>query len=254
MRGLQLCANLPYSVQPIEDIVDKLPKKAAWETLKRKWTVKGVWDGKTYLEGFRNPEDITTIVIHHSGSPEGTLTSHANAHARRWGAGIAYHVAVDKGRIYQTNDLLTMSYHTGNNNTYTVGIVCNRDLTKADLTDEERKLLYAAILSVKSAIPTITDIIGHNEAPTCHTACPATDMNRIREDIATLEHDIARSQSPQKREEIAYRIANETLFLYNMAKYGKDAFGKEVTEQQKTWAQNRLLQLEPEMRRLGFLK
>jgi hypothetical protein len=241
-------------VQPIEDIVDKLPKKAAWETLKRKWIVAGVWDGKTYLEGFRKPEDITCITIHHSGSPEGTLTSHANAHARRWGAGIAYHVAIDKGRIYQTNDLLTMSYHAGNNNTYSVGIVCNRDLTKSDLTDEERKLLYAAILSVKAVIPTITDIKGHNEMPTCKTACPATDMNRIRADVYALEQDMARSQSPQKREEIAFRIANEILFLYRMAKDGIDAFGKPVNDQQKAWAQARLLQLEPEMRRLGFLK
>jgi N-acetylmuramoyl-L-alanine amidase. len=193
MRGLSLCANLPFTVPSIEDITDKLPRKATWETLKKKWTVKGVWDGRTYCVGLRTTDQIDTIIVHHSGSPEGTLASHATYHASKWGAGIAYHVAIDKGRIYQTNDLLSMTYHAANNNTYTVGIVVNRDLTKADLTDEERQLLYAAILSVKSAIPTIKYILGHNEV--CATQCPATSMKRIREDIAELELHIAEHQT-----------------------------------------------------------
>ena len=156
MRNLSLCANLPFTVPSIEDITDKLPRRATWESLKKKWNVKGVWDGKTYFQGkLRSSDQIDTIVIHHSGPPEGTIQSHANYHASKWGAGIAYHICIDKGRIYQVNNLLSMTYHTGGNNTYTVGIEVNRDLTMADLTDEERQLLYAAILSVKSAIPTI---------------------------------------------------------------------------------------------------
>jgi hypothetical protein len=75
----------------------------------------------------------------------------------------------------------------------------------------------------------------------------------ILEFVHKIEQEAAHAQSPQKREELAYRIANELLYLYNLSK-GKDSFGKEVNEQQKVWAQNRLLTLEPEMRRLGFLK
>ena len=193
MRNIKLIPNLPFQVPEIEDVTDRLPKKSEWESIRRKWVVKGVWDGKTYLVGFRTQDQIDTIIVHHSGSPEGTLASHANYHASRWGTKIAYHVCIDKGRIYQTNDLLSMTYHAGNNNTYTVGIEFNRDLTKADLTDEERQLLYAAILSVKSAIPTIKYILGHNEV--CATQCPATSMKRIREDIAELELHIAEHQT-----------------------------------------------------------
>lgn len=187
MRNIQMSPYLPFSVPPIQDITDLLPRKKTWEQLTdRKWVVRGKWDGKTYAKGFRNPEDVTCIVVHHSGPPNGTLESHARYHADRWGARIAYHICIDKGRIYQTNDLLSMTYHAGNNNTYTIGIEVNRDLTGNDLTDEERRLLYAAILTVKSLFPTINEIKGHRELPTAATSCPQTNEDRIRADIASL--------------------------------------------------------------------
>lgn len=250
MRNLQVIPNISYDVPPIIDIVDKLPRKARWEDIRKKYIVKGQWDGVTWHTGFRNPEDITTIVIHHSGPPEGTLESHARYHASKWGAGIAYHVAVDGGLIKQVNDLLSFTYHAGNNNTYTVGIVVNRDLSKGDMTDIERELLYAAILSVKAVLP-IKEIRGHNEL--CPTQCPCTSMNRIRADVAKLEAEIAFNQTSQKKEEIAYRIANQILFMYNMAN-GKDEKGNDATPGMIDWAQKGLLKLEPEMRRLGLLK
>ncbi|MUT66001.1 peptidoglycan recognition family protein [Paenibacillus sp. NEAU-GSW1] len=254
MRGLKLASNLPWNDIPeIVDITDQLPKKASWESLKKKWTVKGVWDQKTYLTGLRKPEDISCIVIHHSGPPNGTLESHALYHANKWGAGIAYHIAIDKGRILQLNDLLSMTYHSGNNNTYTVGIVINRDLSNSDLTDLERKLLYAAILSVKAVLP-IKEIKGHRELPTAATACPVTSENRIREDVFTLEQQIEQADSSAKKAEIAYRMANEFMWLYNMYYKGVDSKGKPATDDQREWALNRVLKLEPEMRRLGFLQ
>lgn len=216
MRNIQL-ARLPWSDVPaIEDITDSLPKKGLWDAMVKRWTVKGVWDGVTYNKGPRDAKDITTIVVHHSGSPEGTIQSHANYHAGKWGAGIAYHIVIDKGRIYQTNNLLSMTYHAGNNNTYTVGICVNRDLSKNDLTELERKLLYAAILTVKSLLP-ITEIKGHRELPTAATACPATLEKRIREDVATLELKLAVTDTPNDNVVTAFAVKTRIDAIYNKA-------------------------------------
>lgn len=251
MRNITLTPTIPYNVPPIIDITDQLPKKASWESIRKKYTVKGHWDGVTWHTGFRNPQDIDTIIIHHSGPPEGTLESHARYHASKWGGGISYHISIDKGVIKQCNDLLSFTYHAGDNNTYTVGIEVNRNLTKQnDLTDQERKLLYAAILTVKSLLP-IKYIIGHNEV--CPTACPVTSLDRIRKDVAALENEMEFNQTDVKKEEVAYRIVNELTYLYNMAK-GKTAVGEESSDGQKLWARDRLLLLEPEMRKQGFLK
>lgn len=250
IRNITLIEGLPFSVPPIEDIVDQLPKKQSWETLPgKKNIIKGIWDG-TYHTGLRKPEDIDTIVVHHSASPEGTLEAHAGSHSRNWGAGIGYHISIDKGRIYQVNDLLTFSFHVGGHNSYTVGIEVNRDLSKADLTSQERELLYAAILTVKSLLP-ITQILGHNELNA--TACPCTSMNRIREDIQNIEKQMQWKQSSAAREETAYRIANVILWTRNTAQ-GLDQFGNQtVSEGDRQWALNRLLELEPVMREKGFI-
>lgn len=218
MRNITLSKNIPYTLPEITDIVDQLPKKAKWSEIpKKKWNVRGHWDGKTYLTGFRKPEDITRIIVHHAGS-NGTLTAHANYHAKKWGAGIAYHIAIDKGRIYQLNDLLDMTYHAGGNNTDSISIMVNRDLSGNELTEEERKLLYAAILTVKSLF-SITELIGHREC--CPTLCPVTDMNIIRQDIARIESEQKLNESLQETDnaKIAQVYAAFTRFsdLYKLA-------------------------------------
>ena len=251
MRNLKLAPTISNNIPQIIDITDQLYKAASWESLKKKYIVKEHWDGKTYHTGFRNPEDIDTIIIHHSGPPNGTLQSHARYHASKWGAGIAYHVAIDEDQIKQVNDLLSFTYHAGGNNTYTVGIVVNRDLTKVDLTPRERELLYAAILSVKAAIPTIKHIKAHREVSP--TSCPVTSIDRIRSDIFHMEQEIIQVNSKPKKEEIAYRMANHVLYLQNMSR-GKTSDGSEATDGQREWALNQLMKLEPEFRRLGFLK
>jgi hypothetical protein len=188
MRNIALATtNLLGDIPPIIDITDTLPKEQPWEVLRKPYRHKGHWDQVTYHTGFRNPKDITAIVIHHTGSPESSLESHAKYHMRKWGAGLAYHIAIDQDRIFQTNNLLSFTYHVGNHNTYTIGIVVNRDLSRGDLTSDERRLLYAAILSVKALLP-IQHIYAHSELN--KTACPMTNVERIRQDIANLEEKI----------------------------------------------------------------
>jgi hypothetical protein len=251
LRNITLTEGLPYKVPQIEDITDQLPKRQSWETLPKKQNiVRGVWDG-TYHTGLRNPEDIDTIVIHHSASPEGSLYTHANNHGKNWGAGIGYHIAIDNGRIYQVNDLLTFSFHVSGHNTYTVGIEVNRDISKGDLTSQERELLYAAILSVKAVLP-IKHILGHIELN--KTACPCTSMNQIRDDILKIEKQMEYAKSRNGQEAMAYNIAQTILWTYNTAK-GLDQYGKPtVPEEGKDWARQRLLLLEPVMREHGFLQ
>jgi N-acetylmuramoyl-L-alanine amidase CwlA len=186
MRNLTLTTTNLSNVPPIIDIVDDLPRKMRWEELKKPYRHMGAWDRKTYHTGFRKAEDISGIVIHHAGS-EGTLEAHAKNHIKKWGAGLSYHIAIEGNQIYQTNDLLSFTYHVGNHNTYTVGIVINRDLSKGDLTTEERHALYAAILAVKAVLP-IRNIYGHNELNP--TACPCTNVQRIRQDIADIEEKL----------------------------------------------------------------
>lgn len=223
MRNIRLAKNLPFSVPEITDITDQLPKKQTWEEIgSKKWTVQGHWDGHTYLQGFRKETDVTRIIVHHSGSPEGTLISHANYHAGKWGAGIAYHIAIDNGRIYQLNDLLSMTYHAASNNTDSIGIVVNRDLTKKDLTDEERKLLYAAILTVKGLFK-IKEVIGHNEAPTCNTLCPGTSMSRIRTDVFNDEKAMALNNvldnTPNANMQKVYNAYTRFIDLYTLTQH-----------------------------------
>lgn len=188
MRNLKLTTtNLLGELPEIIDITDQLPRKQTWEEMPKKNIVKGVWDG-TYHTGYRLSGDINTIVIHHSGSPEASIQSHAAYHSRKWGAGIAYHIVISDGKIYQTNNLLSFTFHCGGHNTYTVGIAINRDLRNEDLTDEERRLLYGAILSVKNVLP-ITEIKAHKELQP--TQCPVTSVDRIRKDIANIEEQMS---------------------------------------------------------------
>lgn len=227
MRNLKLAPNISSNIPQIIDITDQLYKAASWESLKKKYIVKGQWDGKTWHTGFRKPEDIDTIIIHHSGPPNGSLQSHARYHARKWGAGIAYHVAIDEDQIKQVNNLLSFTYQAGGNNTYTVGIVVNRDLTKVDLTPRERELLYAAILSVKAAIPTIKHIKGHREVSP--TACPVTSMDRIRADILAMEEELSFQVDTSALSADAYKLAVRVRDLQGKLKHptwGKEAARK----------------------------
>lgn len=209
MRNIKLIEDLPFEVPEIEDITDVLPKKQTWDELPKHYIHHGKDLGYMHT-GPRNAEDIDTIVIHHSGSPEGTLQSHALYHMRKWGAGISYHLAIDNGRIYQVNSLLTFTFHVGNHNTHTIGICVNRDLSKGDMTSQERELLYASILTVKSLLP-IQAIKGHNELNA--TSCPCTSMNKIREDIVNLEMEMAYRKSGLYHTEEAFSVVSRIVGL-----------------------------------------
>lgn len=227
--------NLP-SVQNISATLPKNPKKAPWK--------------------LRNPADIKLIVVHHTASTA-PLINQAKYHisAHNWYT-LAYHVVIDRGQILQTNDLLSLTSHALGVNDFAIGVCVNWDLRLRGLTQFEHDALIGVILSLKSMFPN-AEVMGHNEASWKYakhrTSCPVISMDKMREDIMSVEQELAYNESEQKKDEIAYRIANQILYLYNMAK-GKDANGKDATPGQMDWAKKSLLKLEPEMRRLGFLK
>lgn len=246
LRQLSLHPSLKGKLPPIEDITDQLPRIKTWDELVKPYRYKGEWDNKTFHTGPRKPEDITTLVIHHSGPPEGSMESHARAHGRKWGAGVAYHIMIDKGRIFQTNDLLSFTYHVGNHNTYTVGIEINVDLSKREMTSLERELLYGAIMSVKAVLP-IQHILGHNELN--KTQCPATSMNQIRADIQSLEEQLTYTESPANLNAELYA----TTLRYNdlWSKFAnKD--GKHSVAIQKE-AERKLSVVNGELRKQGWM-
>lgn len=219
------------------------------------------------LAGIRPVEALNTIVCHHDGIPKYKSTQYSDiALAKRIATdhinskknhpngdpGFPYDVWIRNGTIYWCNDIEPREYGVANNNGYTVNVCVSGDYANFDqLTDADRKALYAAILMLKEALPADKHLKGHKELSP--TACPGFDMNKVRSDIANMEAEIAYNESAQKQDELAFRIANQILYFYKMAK-GEDANGKEATPGQVDWAKKSLLKLEPEMRRLGFLK
>ncbi|OAS19237.1 hypothetical protein A8708_26360 [Paenibacillus oryzisoli] len=200
-----------YSLQPIKDITDELPKNKNYS-----------WK---QLCGERVPEQITTIVVHHTGSLK-ALGADAARHAKnhiegtsihvKGEPGLPYHVYCKEGQIYQTNDLLDFVYGVSDNNGYTVHICTEGNFLYDTFTELDRIALYAAILAVKAVLP-IVDIKGHNELQA--KACPAIDMSRVRSDIKTIEMDIERKQSTLEAQiERCFAVKNQAEFMYNKAK------------------------------------
>ena len=127
---------------------------------------------KTYEA--RNLADITTIVIHHTVSPDSRTAEQIAAYhvsSRGW-PGIAYHYLIGAdGAIEQTNYLDTISYHAAGGNNYSVGIALKGDFTNIYPTDEQ--IAAAAwLVDWLQAQLSIEAVYGHREAVGNATACP----------------------------------------------------------------------------------
>lgn len=170
MNLLTLIPELLNSgIPPIENIIDKLPNHPS----------------KKYIK--RDLSKVTTLVVHHMAS-EAPLINQANYHVngRGW-ARIGYHIVIANNKVYQTNYLDTESYHTSGHNRTGIGIAILGDLSKRNITQLERDLLTAVLVSLHALFPN-AQIKGHNQLTA--TSCPATDMNKIREDVSTLENKL----------------------------------------------------------------
>ena len=231
---IQKVLNLPQ----IQYIHDSLPKNTA----KKPWP--------------KRPESsITEIVVHHSGDT-GKIVNEANFHINKRGwYTISYHVSIDRGNILQLNDLLSITSQAKGANGNSIGVCINWNLTLRPPTEFEYNALMGVIIALKELFPN-AKVSGHNEIGKRYgygTACPVISMDKLRSDIMTAEQELERAESPKKKEEIAYRMANQVVYLQNMSR-GKKSDGTPATDEQKAWALAQLLKLQPEFERLGFLK
>jgi hypothetical protein len=150
-------ATPPYEIAVI---VDSLPKHKT----------------KTYKT--RPLTDITTLTIHHTVSPPSRpIASIAAYHvdSRDW-PGIGYHYVInDKGDIYQTNWLESISYHTGvsgyNNNEVSIGIALQDDFTDHPPTQAALDSARWLVEKLKADLGGL-EVRRHRDMPGAQTQCP----------------------------------------------------------------------------------
>ena len=172
----------------------------------------------------RLPTDITHISVHHSAVEGSTIESYARYHVLTKGwFHIGYHMVIKGDQAFQTNDILTFSYHTASNNAHSVSVSISGDLSKRTLSEIERNILYGVILTYMSIfnIP-IDNVLGHNEFPGQATSCPSIDMQKVRSDIATLQMTLKQQETWEAKLNKVSQIGNQINYMNNLIKVGKD--------------------------------
>ena len=134
---------------------------------------------KTY--GKRKLSLVKYIVIHHSAIDGFNAFDYAKWHLKRGWAGIGYHYVIEKdGKIRQTNELTTLSYHVKGFNTKSIGISMSGNFEKHKPTDAQEKSLVTLIKKIKKDVNPKLLVKGHKELSA--SACPGkhVDLDKIR--------------------------------------------------------------------------
>ena len=142
---------------PIQDVIDELPKHPT----------------KRYST--RHEEDITHIAIHHSAvDPSVSVEQIAHYHVEDldW-PGIGYHfdIAAD-GIIYQTNELITISYHARDANAYALGICFAGDFTSVIPTEAQLRSGGHLVAWLMQELNISLDHVQGHKFYVPSTACP----------------------------------------------------------------------------------
>ena len=136
--------------------------------------------------------DITTLVIHHTtGDPFQPIENIASYHVNTKGwPGIGYHYVIDgAGTIFQTNYLVTKSYHVGtlnapgDENLWSVGIALQGHFgpwppppepDTADPPPQVQQDAARALVQYLKGQLFIDYVLGHRESQGAQTACPGS--------------------------------------------------------------------------------
>lgn len=163
----------------------------------------------------RSLDDITEFIVHHMAS-EAPLINQAKFHVngRGW-AGLGYGAVIDFNRVIIANPLDWISNHTKGHNPQAYGIAIRGDLSKRSITPMERKLIAGVLASLNAMLPG-RKILGHNEC--VKTACPATSVDQIREDVATLELNVALTDTTNDTNSRLFAAYGRFTDLYNLTK------------------------------------
>lgn len=143
--------------------------------------------GGTYFK--RTLASIKKIVVHHSATVTGSAEAYARYHVDSLGwPGIGYHIVIEQdGTVKYCNDLERISYHSGNANSYSVGICLTGDFSKNKPTAAQFVSLYKVIAALQNYLPYARnpiDVIGHQECPGyAWKLCPSLDMDAMRGEI-----------------------------------------------------------------------
>ncbi|WP_141385500.1 peptidoglycan recognition protein family protein, partial [Brevibacillus brevis] len=122
---------------------------------------------KTLRYGRRKPSDIRSAAMHHSATKSGTPEAFAGYHVTTNGwPGIAYHFVIQKdGVIYWCNDPETISYHVDNSNRHALGICIVGDFRTQQPTAAQLDAANRLIQHLQVQIPTMKQVLGHQEYP-----------------------------------------------------------------------------------------
>lgn len=253
---LTLPKTLPSEIQSVNivDLRGKIPvnPKYTWESLK----------------GLRDIENVTTLTFHHDALPKSKTAMYgdeelinriANSHIKSTknlkggDPGFPYHGFVRNGTLYILHDVQVFTYGVASNNDYTVHLAVSGEYSKTDvLTEQDRNALYAGYFLFKQNMSYYKAIKGHGELNP--SSCPGYSMDKVRNDLMTVEQEMIRNNSPEKQLEIAGRMANHLIYLNSLAQKGIDSYGKPVSEGSRKWALQQILLLEKPFRQWGWLK
>jgi hypothetical protein len=217
---IQFQSNLinNLNVKPIVDLRGVIPVNPAY-----------TWE---QLCGNRNPNAITTIIVHHDALPkykfEGVTdvelaTRIANGHIgskvnhEKGDPGFPYDIWIRGGQAYLCNDLLPLKYGVPSNNGYTIHVSVSGEYKYTDgMTDDDRTALIAVILMLQQheQFPNVKIIKGHGEVTP--TACPGIDMNKLRNDVLDTRIRIDAASTMEARRGYAYLVSQQTQYMYSL--------------------------------------
>lgn len=135
----------------------------------------------------REPNEIRYVIVHHSATSEGNVTSFRKYHVEvnKW-SDIGYHYVITNGRggpdgeVQEGRNILFTGAHAEGRNEDSIGVCLVGDFTKSKPTTAQIDALYKLLRELMEKYPIAPErILGHNEVAA--TQCPGTlDMNTVR--------------------------------------------------------------------------
>lgn len=139
----------------------------------------------------RRLEQIREVIIHHtagpvSQTPEDIARYHSGPnHICDQGCpGIAYHFMIDRAaKVYQVNDLETISFHVSGQNTVAVGICLIGNYDELEPTDQQLTAVVRLIRYLNRKLGKELSIAGHRDY--ANKSCPGlhVDVDAIRDKV-----------------------------------------------------------------------
>lgn len=131
---------------------------------------------------------ITHIAVHHAASSKtATPYDFASQHVKKGWPGIGYHLVIEQdGTVNWCQNLETISYNVGDNNSYIVGVNMVGNFDNYAPTQAQMTSLYAVLRYLMSLLNVpASKVLGHKEFPGQSTACPGKNvsMDAIRQEL-----------------------------------------------------------------------